>query len=159
YFYEDVLRVPLILRVPASLGAIPHPDDTPSALASHVDVVPTLLDLTGVDPLPDSPPLQGHSLLAGPRDAAFAEATPGDKPNPQTHARVVVTDRWKYVFRPEDDVRDELYDLESDPDELRNLAVDAAHQSTLQALQQRVAFWMRDTADPLTPPSGSLPHP
>jgi len=44
--------------------------------------------------------------------------------------------------------RDELYDLEADPDELRNLANDAAHQETLKTLQQKLKSWQRHTKDP-----------
>jgi arylsulfatase A-like enzyme len=61
------------------------------------------------------------SLAAAPSEhvaggsEVFAEATPGDKPNPQVHARVVVDHRWKYVYRPDDDVTEEHYDLQTDP--------------------------------------------
>jgi arylsulfatase A-like enzyme len=162
YFYEDVLRVPLIWRVPGHapghLGQAAPPAGTDPSLVSHVDVVPTLLALTGVAQIEGSPPLQGRNLLDGPRDAIFAEATPGDKPNPQGHVRAIVTDRWKYVFRPEDDIRHELYDLTADPDELHNLAADTSHTSTLRTLQQRLALRMRDTQDPLSPPIESLTH-
>lgn len=42
----------------------------------------------------------------------------------------------------------ELYDLESDPDELRNLAADPAHRATLEAMQARLERFQKSTRDP-----------
>jgi arylsulfatase A-like enzyme len=47
--------------------------------------------------------------------------------------------------RPEE----ELYDLESDPDELRNLARDANYAATLKELRAALQQWQAETADPL----------
>lgn len=49
-----------------------------------------------------------------------------------------------YVHRPVD----ELYDLEADPHETRNLATDPAHAETLKAFQERLQAWQKKTADP-----------
>ncbi|MCC6859669.1 MAG: sulfatase [Bryobacterales bacterium] len=45
----------------------------------------------------------------------------------------------------------ELYDLESDPDEFRNLATDPAHAATLEDLKRRLSAWMHATYDFLPP--------
>jgi N-sulfoglucosamine sulfohydrolase len=47
--------------------------------------------------------------------------------------------------RPEE----ELYDLESDPEELRNLAGDASYAGTLKELRTALQKWQTETADPL----------
>ena len=47
----------------------------------------------------------------------------------------------------------ELYDLESDPYEFRDLAADPAHRGTLARLQGVLARWREDTADPLLKPA------
>ena len=95
------------------------------------------------------------------------EATPGDVPNPQVHARVVVTRRYKYVYRPGPpwgapaDAIDELYDLEADPEELRNLAADPTSPdvaSALRDLRTRLATWMQRTDDPLPQPTTTHSH-
>ncbi len=49
-----------------------------------------------------------------------------------------------YVQRP----RHELYDLESDPDEVRNLAEDPGHARVLEDLQKRLRAWQEQTKDP-----------
>jgi arylsulfatase A-like enzyme len=49
------------------------------------------------------------------------------------------------LYRP----TDELYDLQSDPCELKNLASDAAQGATLANLQAKLRKWMIDFGDPL----------
>lgn len=47
--------------------------------------------------------------------------------------------------RPEE----ELYDLDNDPHELRNIANDAKHSAILKALREELAKWQRETEDPV----------
>jgi N-sulfoglucosamine sulfohydrolase len=49
-----------------------------------------------------------------------------------------------YVRRP----HEELYDLEADPDEVRNLAGDPALRDTLVAMRRQVERWQQETDDP-----------
>jgi N-sulfoglucosamine sulfohydrolase len=49
-----------------------------------------------------------------------------------------------YLFRP----RHELYDLETDPWELDNLAENPEHADRLKAMQEKVRTWQRGTRDP-----------
>ncbi len=49
-----------------------------------------------------------------------------------------------YVHRP----REELYDLEKDPDEVANLAADPAHAGVLAGLRARLKEWQERTKDP-----------
>lgn len=44
---------------------------------------------------------------------------------------------------------EELYDLENDPHELRNIASDPAHKETLARLRDALAKWQKETADPM----------
>jgi N-acetylglucosamine-6-sulfatase len=50
----------------------------------------------------------------------------------------VRTDQWKYVRYKEQPGADELYDLKSDPYELRNLATDPASAPMLAEMKQRL---------------------
>jgi len=43
--------------------------------------------------------------------------------------------------------KEELYDLQADPHELRNLADDPAHRATLEALRKRLDDWTAETGD------------
>lgn len=49
-----------------------------------------------------------------------------------------------YVHRP----RHELYDLDADPDEVRNLADEPQHAAMLKQLQNRLQLWQKNTNDP-----------
>ena len=51
-----------------------------------------------------------------------------------------------YLHRP----REELYDIEKDPNELKNLAGDSAYASVLQDMRQRLRAWQTATDDPWT---------
>lgn len=49
-----------------------------------------------------------------------------------------------FLFRP----REELYDLESDPNELKNVASDAKYAEVLAELRGKVKEWQKQTKDP-----------
>jgi len=69
--------------------------------------------------------------------------------------------RWKYVHDPMGDL-DELYDLENDPWELRNVAAEPAYAAVEANLRQRLGDWAVMTEDALPvpqPPEGPLPTP
>ncbi|MCX7522418.1 choline-sulfatase [Microbacterium sp. STN6] len=136
-FYEWSVRVPLVLRMPqAALAAtrVPQP-------VSLVDVLPTLLDLAGVAPAVRAE-LHGRSLV-GLMDGAAAE--PGVTPDTvpvfseyhleKVHAPcfMVRRGRHKYIYIHGHDER--LFDLENDPGEWHDLAVDPAHAGLVAELR------------------------
>jgi arylsulfatase A-like enzyme len=51
----------------------------------------------------------------------------------------------------------ELYDLQVDPEEKKNLAADPRHATVLRELDERLSRWMRVTNDFLPPPLGEYP--
>jgi arylsulfatase A-like enzyme len=61
--------------------------------------------------------------------------------------RMVRDRRWKYVWNLS--AEDELYDLQADPGEVRNLATDPGHVRELQRLRERTVAWLEDTHDPI----------
>jgi arylsulfatase A-like enzyme len=97
---------------------------------SLVDVLPTLLEVAGVEPPAD---LAGRSLLglargepAGDERALFAHRIRGSTPAPLLERPplwAVMLGRWKLIHDTKGD-RIELFDLELDPDETRDLAVE-----------------------------------
>ncbi len=142
--YEQAIRVPLLVRIP---GCPPRSFDSP---VSHLDVMPTLLELTGLE-LPED--LDGHSLL-GP---ILSGTPPADKhvfsqytgnPTVGDIRRAVITHQYKYVYDPAD--VQELYDLEADPLEMHNLASDAAYRGIVQQLHQVGQSWANSHGDWVT---------
>jgi arylsulfatase A-like enzyme len=126
--YEHSMRALLIVAGPG----IPHGETR--ALTYLFDVVPTLCELLGVDPLV---PLDGASLVpiwrgeqASLRDALFLAY--------EDAQRAVVESRWKLIRYPLVDYT-QLFDLENDPHELHNLAETPEHADRVQSLLARLA--------------------
>src|SRR5262249_52824637 len=116
--YEDVVRVPLIIQAP---GLRPQ---RMSALASLVDVMPTVLELVG-SPVPNTDGASLVPALAGrhgrtDRPVYFESMYPARMG--RSPLRAVRDDRFKLIDAP----RPELYDLVRDPRETRNLASERA---------------------------------
>ena len=110
-------------------------------------MAPTLLQVAGAEPLGKA---QGRSLLPllkgdtkGWRTSFLIERF-SDKVFPRVADmgyQAVRTDRWKYIHYRELTDADELYDLVSDPYELKNLFSDPAHRAevaTMHAELRRV---------------------
>jgi N-sulfoglucosamine sulfohydrolase-like protein/sulfatase-like protein len=113
--------------------------------ALNIDIAPTILDLAGVE-IPDR--MQGRSLLSlvrgqriGWRQDFFYEHLfehPFQGVNNIPKSEGVVTKRFKYLRYPEQQpVYEELYNLQNDPHEEKNLAQDKEHQQTLEKLRTR----------------------
>jgi len=121
--YEQAVRVPVILRLPASA---PGPVDTASdALVSIVDAFPTLLELAGCAPAPSC----GRSLLplargeeTRHREALLVEVDGDDGyTGARIRRRVMVRDRTHKLLVSHRGDGLALYDLEADPGERSNL--------------------------------------
>ncbi len=136
--YEESIRIPLLVRYPRLIEA----GSTPESLAITLDLAPTFVELAGGQ-APTQ--YQGRSLVpllkgnvpADWRNSFLVEYF-SDTVFPRMHKmayQAVRNDRWKYIRYLEHANADELYDLQSDPYELNNLAVDSASASSLVKLQ------------------------
>ncbi len=131
--FDEVVRVPLVVRAPPVLTA-PGPRRV-DALALQIDVAPTVLAAFGL-PLPDE--LPGRDLLALARDASdapFFGLTEVDSGG--TYRKGVVGAGKKYVRAWAPTQEEFLYDLERDPGETRDLlvadpALADAHRAVLE---------------------------
>ena len=128
-YNDDVVRVPLLLKLPGNR----HAGREVSDLVETIDLSPTIAELCGVDLTPF--PVDGQSLLprlesgALHRDVAFSESysmkmiRKGD----DKLIYYVNADKFDPATVPEDDdfaavfSTHELYDLKRDPDERRNI--------------------------------------
>lgn len=146
--YEESLRIPLIMRYPPLIAA----GSTPEALVQTIDIAPTFVELAGGE-IPAA--YQGRSLvplLEGEtpvdwRDAILAEYY-SDTVFPRVHKmgyQAVRTDRWKYIHYTDQPGMDELYDLENDPYEVKNLAGDPASAEQLAAMQAKLKQMLAET--------------
>jgi len=136
--FEEAYEIPFVVAGPGlAAGTV-----CDARVGLH-EVGPTLLDLLDLPPLAEADGRSVLPLLRDPDGAAadfqdgFAEFYGSRQFFTQ---RVLWHGRWKLVHNPFA-AEDELYDLDADPGELRNLADDPAHADTLRACF--VELWRR----------------
>ncbi|HUT13736.1 MAG TPA: sulfatase-like hydrolase/transferase [Thermoguttaceae bacterium] len=141
--YEESVAVPLIVAPPGAAAAV----DT-QHLVSGLDVLPTLLDYAGIA-APAS--LEGRSLRplvegkAVPwRQFVVSETVSG------AEARMVRTARYKYVLFSRGDNREQFFDMEADPVEMKNLIGDVSLAGEVERHRGLLKQWMEDTQDTFT---------
>ncbi len=173
--YEPGLQIALMLNLPSRQGWTGG--RTLSPMISNVDILPTLLDLIG---LQGPMNIQGRSfsgLLEGtgylPRKVIFGEMTYHDYYDPRRSIRTedhklilnfsaapafmdpsqswrprsdtVVPENHAFAYHP----RVELFDLQQDPWEQKNVADDSRYQDARRDLLARLAVHLRETKDPI----------
>ena len=148
--YDEIARVPLIVRWPGHSpegGVCEHP-------TSHIDVTPTVMDYFGL-PVPKL--LEGKSMLATMADPATAtndvvfvefnryeidhDGFGGYQP-----LRAATDGRHKLVINLLSS--DELYDLQTDPQEMKNRIASRKYAKVRNGLHDRILRWMDETRDP-----------
>ena len=174
--YDGGTKVALLMRYPENLPA----GHRVQSLTSHVDVLPTILELIGM-PTPND--VQGKGIHHLDREAegihreyVFAEKNYTNYYDP---ARMIRNTRYKYIrkglrtcifdfiipelelcpssFRWNDKVRnfypsqrcyEELYDLESEPGEMRNVIDDPQYAEIKETLSRELDKHLEATDDP-----------
>ena len=115
------------------------------------DLAPTILDIAGVEP-PKGMLMQGASwkpLLEGKpgnwRASWFYEYffEPSFAATPSMQG--VRTEKWKYVRYPDIRDREELYDLQNDPAEMKNLAGDKRANAQLETMRTELYRLVKET--------------
>lgn len=139
--YEEGIRIPLLLRHPPLIKA----GTRRNQMVLTLDVAPTLLELAGA-PVP--PGLHGKSLVPlfstnAPtwRDSFLVEHF-SDNVFPRTRQmgyQAIRTEGWKLIHYVDLSDSDELYDLNRDPYEMRNLVGNPRVADDLRGLQQELA--------------------
>ncbi len=136
FMYEQAMRTPLLIKFPKEIKRKSQSE----LLAQNLDIAPTLLDVAGIS-IPDD--LQGRSLRAiwqnndiKWRDAIYYHYY--EKGFGATPHYGVRTNRYKLIRFY--DVVDswELYDLKTDPDEMKNLYTDPTYEQEIEELKERL---------------------
>ncbi len=162
--FEESARVPMLIVAPG----VSKPGTVAATPVSQVDLYPTLAELCGVK-APDN--LQGQSLVPMLKDTsakgrgwALTQVVRGGVGRPGKAAAKgaagrrffgysLRTERWRYTEWGEGAHGRQLYDHESDPQEMKNLADDPAHAATVAELSQT----LREAAKGSFPPDGVTP--
>ncbi len=137
--YDGGHRVPFFVRWPN--GGIGGGRDV-DALSAHIDVLPTLLDLCGLDNprgvkfdgVSLSPVLK-HGDAAWPARALIADSQRIEYPE-EWRQSAVMTERWRLVNGKQ------LFEIESDPGQ--ELDVASSHPDTVAELREAYLGWWKD---------------
>ncbi|MCL4692797.1 MAG: sulfatase-like hydrolase/transferase [Candidatus Hydrogenedentes bacterium] len=165
YMYEEAMRVPWLIRYPR----FQRRHEVLKGRFSHIDLVPTLLDLMGAA-VPDT--LPGKSLVPRMKGARIADQpvfvewnapeTMGEGRNPagatrdatQTsgpHSRTIISpDGWKLTLNVGDS--SQLFYLREDPGDTTNLIDRDEHRPVVQRLTAELRAWQDRTGDTLELP-------
>lgn len=142
-FYEESSRIPLIFAGP---GIKPGATDYRS-LASLADILPTFCDYAGI-PIPGD--VRGVSLKPA------LEGRPVDRPfvagelryqDASREGRMIRTARYKYAVFNSGARPEQLFDLDADPGEVRNLAAEPASAGVLNQHRALLRDWILETKD------------
>jgi len=158
YVYENGIRVPMFIKLPGELGK----GSRQNRRSSVEDLMPTILDACGIDPLSE---MDGHSLvplLTGDsasvtERALYFQFHRGTQPEKYRNA-AIIRGSHKLVqpvgrgIEPfsRDTMRFELYDLSQDPLEQRDIA--AENPQIVNSLKSDYSAWFDEvTAAGYTP--------
>ena len=143
------MRVPMMLRWPGKIA--PRRCDL---LISIPDLYPTLLDLMGLNDAVDV-------RVQGTSHATYTLTGEGPKPSSQLYIKIpfdkpdygkrgVRTLRYKLILTrnsPDSDLLTQLYDLQNDPYELKDIAA-RSHFLVETLTQEELRPWLERTEDP-----------
>ncbi|MEE2782610.1 MAG: sulfatase-like hydrolase/transferase [Pseudomonadota bacterium] len=136
-FYRSSVQIPLILRPPGGLTG-----KTSEALAQLIDIGPTMLDAAGAQPLNNA---DGCSLMPVLRDESFArqvlfsEIQKGSRETSAPTFRALRNHRHRFTLETSTLTPCELFDLEDDPDELRNLVTERQFGPLIEQFSQQIS--------------------
>ena len=140
--YEESMRMPLLVRYPPLAKA----GSTADGLALSVDIAPTVLEVGGAE-IGDH--IQGRSLVpllrddqSGWRKSVLVEFYTHENPRPwlmDMDYRAVRTDRYKLIHWIQHPADRELYDLQEDPYEMRNLIDDPEMEEVIAYLDAELS--------------------
>ena len=146
--YEEAIRVPMVARYPKLI----KPGTVIEQMVLDIDFAPTFCALANAETKPAA--LHGRSMLplfsgdfngqAWRTSALFEYYLEEAYPNvPTWHA--IRTDRWKYIHYDEVEGVDELYDLKTDPHEMKNVIADPANAEQLAKLKAELTKQLENT--------------
>ncbi len=146
-YFEPVVRIPLVIKPPA--GRIAEAGLRPAVTATTVDLLPTVMEVLGLE----SPPsLPGRSLVPWMENPELHDSVDTVYFQENFRGRVMTglrTPEWKYIRKlKEGRTQHWLLDLQNDPEESRNHY--AANRQVADDLERRLDQWLaqQDTVTP-----------
>lgn len=139
FMYEESFRTPLLMRYPKEI----KPGTVIDKMVQNVDYAPTFLDYAGVKIPSDMQGLSFRKLMNGKqgqwRDAIYYQYYEYPAEHMVKRHYGVRTDRYKLIHFYYDVDEWELYDLEKDPHEMKNVYNDPAYVDVQKTMHQRLS--------------------
>lgn len=136
--YEHSLNVPLFVCGPGIKNS-----GTRTAQVQLSDLYPTICELVGID-VPAALAANSFAPVLQRRSETARTEIFGYVANVQ---RAIRTDRFNLIVYPQIG-REQLFDLQHDPDEMHDLVADPAHSVTRAKLRSRLQTWQCSVRDP-----------
>jgi hypothetical protein len=158
WIFEESLRTPLLVRWPG----VVKPGTVNGDLVSNLDYAETILDAAGITPPAE---MQGHSLVPVLKGQTPTDWRKGfyyhyyEHPGPHNVAKQygVITDRYKLVYFYEPAMNYwELFDLKTDPHELKSVYDDAEYKDVQKDLHQQLDQLRTELKEPAQDPPDSM---
>ena len=150
FMYEESMRTPLIMRLPKDFQRKGDIDE----MVQNIDYAPTFLQLAGVEVPEDIQGLSLVPLLKGEKPADWRKALyyhfyeyPAEHSVKRHYG--VRTDRYKLIHFYNDIDVWELYDLQADPTEMRNIYGQAGTEEIVKGLKAQLAALQEEYNDPV----------
>ena len=145
--YEEAIRIPLIMSYPRKIQSGLRPAET----VLSIDVAPTLLEYAGAE---IENGIQGHSLIPVIEGTAenwrnsflleYYSDTVFERIENMGY-KAVRTDRYKYIQYTDLDGMDELYNLQDDPYELKNIIDEGNAADIIEEMKQELQRLLKET--------------
>ncbi len=134
--YDDVVHVPMIVRIPGVEHA-----DVDAFVSSSLDVAPTVEKIVGIEPQSKR---HGTSVLDA--NAEYAVFTSNGQQFGLFTQRGIRTEKYKYIWNLTD--VDEFYDLTVDPGEIINRAGCPEYADVMKNLGEKLIAELKRRGDP-----------
>lgn len=141
--YEEVVNVPMIVTLPGKRNA---GTVLPQLVNNGVDFYASVCDWAGVSPIEGTSGVSYRKLVEA-ADANMKHQenivieTTFDK-GTSSRGWCVCSEKYKYIMYDKGRYREQLYDMEKDRGEMRNLAVEAAYKDELYKYRTILSKWM-----------------
>lgn len=150
--YQESAKVPFILsrigtfKPQINNNLICNGTDIMTTICSYAGIkAPSYLKGADIKKVMDNPQYCLRDTLVIETDFADNTVLLGIK------GRAVITNRYKYIVYDKGDFREQLFDLEKDPGETKNLVVEAGYRKTLKGMRDYLKEYTRKNNDPFDP--------
>jgi arylsulfatase A-like enzyme len=135
--YEEAIRVPFLIagKGVVKKGAV----ECKHLVSTGIDLIPTLCDFAGLAIPRELPGKSVRALTEGGADTSWRDTLVVES----GIACTVLMPRYKYTLFYGGKQREQLIDLEKDPGEMKNLAVDPVSQNQLEEGRRQLTQWYK----------------